>query len=598
MDSLTGYHGYGNCGSSGGPDLRRPREPAVVPGAALPRDGVSMCFGFGGSLVLCRSDGRSRLLSISRLLLRKGAPTPDLQSCIRRESKSRTGRVQLSQEEKSRIDAFLSSERARTDESPQTPKDHLRSFRRNCLFELLSLSAARGYIVNSPSDYDAVFAGIRSHVELGVWRCCCEANGKPVEFVSGRSLLGLLCGTYGVSRTLEMHRRGDGVGPDGLWRLDVSWSDRFALSGFCGERELSGCYVDYVGSGLGESGTSSSSRSGLTCRCFERILETLYLSIAQRTEQLEVDCHVLKLWPHYVYSVISSLGASHPGSRSLLASISDGLLLDIRDRRSSLSHHERVFGWQFCTLLLGEYKEIPFGLNPLNLETYTTCMDIVALLTCAANRGGSSPVLGENSVLNKYLASLYLTELGCFERSSRYVECISPHFSGTPDAPGCSVGRECEFLKIRIQERNANLSRETGVGSARALETAPDADSSVHHRQGPPGAKNSSWLVGWISDNIKKAIGSEEERWPGVENTFYFDKEINQWCQRGPDGRRIANEPSRPEDSGAEGGRAPQQQPSPPPPPPLLRPTSNTGGTASIHGGIRSRYVDIFQSKN
>ncbi|OII74985.1 uncharacterized protein cubi_03095 [Cryptosporidium ubiquitum] len=567
-----------------------------------PRGGTSTCFGFGGFLVLCDTKGLSRILNINRVL-RKMVSTPDLHSSIRREAKTRAGQSQLSQEEKSKINTFLNFEKGRGD-TPQGPRGYLRSFRKNCLFELLLLSTSRDYIVSSPSDYDTVFAGIRSFPELGVWRCCCEANGKPTEFVSGRSLLGLFCGTLGVSRTLEMYRKGE-TGPGISLKLEISWSDRFALSGFCGERELSNCYIDYVKSSH-QKLKEDNVHSGLECKCFEGILEAIYLSIAHKAEHFEINSKVLELWPHYVYSVISSLGPSHMGSRSLVTSISNGLLSDIRERKSKLTHNEKVFGWQFCSLILGEYREIPVGLNPSILETYITCMDIVALFLYMANKGGSGISLREDSVLSRYLSSLYFTELGCFERSEFYIECISPYLSKGANVPRSNISRECEFLKIRIQERNFNLIRSISMSNTRDPEFSAESHSTEN--QVSASLKNSSWIVGWISDNIKKAIGTEEERWPGVENTFYFDKEINQWCQKGPDGRRITNEPPKTDKSDSLGNgnevnvgsqltQPPPLPPPPPPPPPTSQRTASNAVGPGTSGGIRSRYVDIFQSK-
>ncbi|KAH8582664.1 uncharacterized protein ELE39_001320 [Cryptosporidium sp. chipmunk genotype I] len=599
MENQTDY-GYYHCGHLEGSTLYpgaggvgQPQRFGNSHKIAPPRGGTSVCFGFGGSVVLCNQNNSSRILSICKAL-RERVSTLDLKASIRHEAKTRAGRNQLSQDEKSRIDAFLNSEKAKMI-SLQGSRDYLRNFRRNCLFELLSLSASRGYIVSSPSDYDTIFAGIRSFPELGVWRCFCEANGKAMEFVSFRSLLGLFCGTFGVSRTLEMHRHG--VEPMSTLKLEISWSDRFALSGFSGERELSNCYLDYINSCKEEFHTNST-HSGLKCKCFEGILEALYLSIAQKAEHFEVSNRVLELWPHYVYSVVSSLGASHPGSRNLLMSISNGLLSDITNQKSGLTHNEKVFGWQFCSLILGEYREIPTGLNFSNLETYITCMDIVALFLHMASRDGSGIILSQDSVLSRYSSSLYFTELGYFERSEFYIECISPHLLKGAGSLRSNISKECEFLKIRIQERNMNLSRSANMGSSKAQEFA--AGSFSTENQVPAGTKNSSWIVGWISDNIKKAIGTEEERWPGVENTFYFDKEINQWCQRGPDGRRITNEPPKADGTGllAVGGEGSRglQPPLPPPPPPSQRTASNTAG-ACTNGGVRSRYVDVFQSK-
>ncbi|TRY50345.1 Uncharacterized protein CTYZ_00001036 [Cryptosporidium tyzzeri] len=601
-----GYHHYGHLEGSGPypgvGSISQPQGFGSNHKITPPRSGTSVCFGFGGFLVLCYANNSSQILSISRTL-RERVSTPDLKASIRHEAKTSVGRNQLSQEDKSRINAFLSYEKAKM--SPlQGSRDYLGGFRRSCLFELLSLSVGRGYIVSNPSDYDTLFAGIKSFPELGVWRCCCEANGKPIEFVSSRSLLGLFCGTFGVSRTLEMHRQGR-VEPNDSLKLEISWSDRFALSGFCGERELSSCYLDYLKSCKEESQTSSI-RSGLECKCFEGILEALYLSIAQKAEHFEVSDKVLELWPHYVYSLVSSLGASHAGSRNLLTSISNGLLSDIMDQKSSLTHNEKVFGWQFCSLILGEYREIPTGLNSFNLETYITCMDIVALLFHVASKSNSGIVSSQDSVLSRYSSSLYFTELGCFERSEFYIDCISPYLSKGVGSIRSNLSKECEFLKIRIQERNMNLSRSgTNMGASKAPEFA--TESYLTESQVSTGTKNSSWIVGWISDNIKKAIGTEEDRWPGVENTFYFDKEINQWCQRGPDGKRITNETPNVDgssllNSGGEGNGGLQASqtlaaiPPPPPPPPSSQGiTSNKG--ANTNGGIRSRYVDIFQSK-
>ncbi|KAJ1613809.1 hypothetical protein OJ253_56 [Cryptosporidium canis] len=601
MDSQAGY-GYGYSGGLGNFDpyqgANRAQELRISHEIIAPRNGTSICFGFGGSMVLCYSSRSFRFLSISKVL-RGSSSTPDLQTSIRREAKSKGRRSQLSQEEKVRIHTFLNLEMGRTDPL-QTPRDYLRNFRKNCLFELLSLSTDRGYMVSNPSDYDIVFSGIKSHAELGIWRCYCEANGKPMEFLSGRSLLGFFCGTYGVSKALEMHRSG-GVGPCGALRLEISWSDRFALSGFCGERELSSCYLDYVKSRYGEY-SANGNKPGTECKCFEGVLEALYLSIAQKADQLEITNQVLELWPHYVYSVVSSLGTSHMGSRGLLTSISNGLLQDIRDKRSSLTHNERVFGWQFCTLLMGEYKEIPIGLNPSNLEVYVTCMDIVTLFMYLTNKAGLGLTVNHDSALNRYLSSLYFTELGFFERSDSYIEWISPYFSREAVTSN-NLNKECEFLRIRIQERNQKLNISICANNGVGLEATDSGRPSDN--QASTGSKNSSWFVGWISDNIKKAIGTEEERWPGVENTFYFDKEINQWCQRGPDGKRMINEPPKADNSGlpgassgGEGGAKLTSLPPPPPPPSssFQRNVSGTGGTG-VNSGVRSRYVDIFQNK-
>ncbi|KAF7455916.1 hypothetical protein HWI79_3563 [Cryptosporidium felis] len=554
-----------------------------------PRKGIVVCFGFGGLLSLCENS-HSKLLCICKVLENK-KEFLNFQNDLGLGASLKFSKDRFSQTEISKINSFFESAKQEVNLNIN-PMEYLTKFRTSCFFELVSLSLNRGYIVNNPSDFDSLFSGIRSPIELGIWRCCCEANGKPIEFISKRSLLGFYCGTFGVSKTLEICRESMSKGNAGL-ELEIQWSDRFALSGFCGERELSSCYFDFAKSPMEEF----KEERGVKCECYEGIIKVMYLSIAQKADCIEVsDKVILELWPHYIYSVISGLGVSHTGSRSLLSYVSSKLLSDVKNPISNLTLSEKIFGWQFCMSLLGDFRKIPCGVNSSILETYIVCMDIIARLLHSRSPGNISSIPNEDFLLQGYLYSIYYTEVGNFERAESYIEHVYPYLVKGGSKPSGNISKEYEFLRIRIRERNMNLK----TGTSRI--------NHIIERQQPQdqldsNTRNSSWLVGWISGNIKKAMGAEEERWPGVENTFYFDKDINQWCQRGPDGKRIPNETphtdSNPASSTGNGqlGSGNSKPGSLPPPPKSLLATNKTPSSlgAITSGGVRSRYVDIFQ---
>ncbi|KAH7648438.1 hypothetical protein FG379_000362 [Cryptosporidium bovis] len=572
-----------------------------------PRRGSSFSFSFGGSFVV--SSFSTKIYSLRNLIIWDRNKF-DL-DFMNLDTNKRVTNGQFSQEEIGYINRYIDCEK-RNRENTNSKKYYLEFFRNNCLLELFSCSLSKGCLVNTPTDYDLVFSKIRSIMDYGVWMCSCEANGKPIEYISKRSLLGLYCGTFGVSKTLEIYRMSK-VDQNNSSNLYLSWSDRFALSGLCGERELSLCYFDYVKSKSQES----EEYSGVTCNCFERIIDLLCLCISQKVDDFEVGEKVLDLWPHYIYSVITSLGTTHLGSRNLLLRISDKLLVDIREKKSRLTLSEKIVAFQFCNLILGEYKELKYGININNLNNYIGNIEIMSLFLIKSNRWDPKCLLNEHSILYRYWISLYLAEIGNFDRANYYVEQMSSLLSNEKSDLFNKYKLEFEFLKFRLRDFNVKFKPNSVKEQVKKQNEFQDNQQK--------NSKNSSWLVGWISDNIKKAITPEEERWPGVENTFYFDKEINQWCQRGPDGQRIMNN-GQPEkgiqsytsdNTGYSGGTfvqdsinnrtdclsiATSSPPLPPPPQSLnsSRPGLSLGGSTSVYGAlgnnIRSRYVDIFQN--
>ncbi|KAH8739711.1 hypothetical protein FG386_001418 [Cryptosporidium ryanae] len=577
-----------------------------------PRKGSSFSFGIGSSFVI--SSFSTKIYSIRNLITRDKDKLRfnDFKSV---DTNKRGTNGQFSQEEVDYIGKYIDFWRKKK-ENEGSIKDYLTVFKNNCLFELFSYSLSKGYLASTPADYDFVFSGLKSIMDYGVWMCCCEANGKPMEYISKRSLLGLYCGTFGVSKTLEMYRMNKSNSESYLNNLCLSWSDRFALSGFCGERELSQCYLDYAHN----QNREVENYSGITCSCFERIIDLLCLCIAQKADSFEIDDKVLNLWPHYVYSIITSLGTTHLGSRSLLLGISDKLLVDIREKKSKLTLNEKVIAFQFCSLILGEYRELKIGININNLNTYFDVMEIISLFLIKLNRWDQKCLLNEHSILYRYWISLYLAEIGNFDRANYLIDQMSSLLLNVKgDLFHNKYKFEFEFLKFRVRDMNFKFKPST------VKEQLERKSVTQEHNQ-QKNSKNSSWLVGWISDSIKKAIIPEEERWPGVENTFYFDKEINQWCQRGPDGKRITNDgysetsiqgypldgtghangcssldPGNNQTNCTSSGAS---SPPPPPPPPQSlhssRPGLASGGSNNVYGAlgnnIRSRYVDIFQN--
>ncbi|OII72543.1 hypothetical protein cand_012260 [Cryptosporidium andersoni] len=548
-----------------------------------PRKGISICFGFGNILAISKE--KISLFCLYDTLLKNSIESLAVDSIQKLQDtswyESKTSDLSIHykylEELLSKINEELLSETLPVEE-----------FRHNCYVKLLMMYIDKKHLPNSPSEYQVLFNKLTKSNTGNIWICVCHANGKSMDLISERSKLGFKCATAGVVNTIRSIS-------ENYPNSYLLWIDKFALSGLCGEKELSQCYFDFVNNK--EQFLNVLHPQTLNCSCFSDILDMLYLCSAQRLDHFKISLYMLELWPFYVYTLVSTLGTSHIGSRKWLSMLAQSFQDEIVACKSKLSLHEKIFGFQFCQILLTQLKELPIGINVRNILQYVHLMDISKAIMTSTNKIKTFQY-NVNSLFHRYLyIHLIASDIGCYKVALKYLDIITEESLNLNIEDSSSLNnlrRYIQDLKNRIIkgrfeynrkvpdinfDRNHIYTKQTNSNSR-----FPNSNKTIHN------SSKSSWLVGWVSSSFKKAFGTEEERWSGVENTFYYDKELKQWCQRGV---QVSELNQQSVDTITNNQKLPNI------PPPASVSTSRSAHTSNISSitGVRSRYVDVLHSQ-
>ncbi|KAL7066511.1 hypothetical protein ACR3K2_30510 [Cryptosporidium serpentis] len=550
---------------------------------APPRNGISICFGFGNILAISKE--KISLFCLYNLSLKNSTEFLAVNSIQKIQGvswyKSKTS--DLSAQYK-----YLEELLSKINEKLLPGTLPVEEFRHNCYVKLLMMYIDKKHLPNSPSEYQVLFNKLTKLSTENIWICACHANKKSMDLISERSKLGFKCATAGVANTIRSISKNY---PNSY----LLWIDKFALSGLCSEKELSQCYFDFVNNK--EQFLNVLHPKTLNCSCFSDILDMLYLCSAQRLDHFKISLYMLELWPFYVYTLVSTLGTSHIGSRKWLSMLAQSFQDEIVACKSKLSLHEKIFGFQFCQILLTELKELPIGINVRNILQYVHLMDISKDIMISTNKIKTFQY-NMNSLFHRYLyIHLVASDIGYYKVALKYLDIITEESLNLNIENSSSLNNLRQYiqdLKNRIikgrSEYNRKLSDTNFDGNGIDVKQINSNSRFPNSDKINNGSSKSSWLVGWVSSSFKKALGTEEERWPGIENTFYYDKELKQWCQRGV---QVSELNQQSVDTITSNQNLPNI------PPPASMSTSRPAHAPNISNitGVRSRYVDVLHSQ-